>query len=90
MVSVVATRSGSLRDRALPGVWGTQSPRALPSRHSHLSHASPLGQSKQGGTRLILMEKLRHHRLQAGFGPPGALLNAAVIRKPGQNMSPHS
>ena len=59
-MSVVATRSGSLRDRALPGVWGTQSPRALPSRHSHLSHVSPLGQSKQGGTILILMEKLRH------------------------------
>ena len=29
MVSVVTTRSGSLRDRVLSGVWGTQSPRAL-------------------------------------------------------------
>ena len=82
MVSVVTTRSGSLRDRVLSGVWGTQSPRTLPSRHSYLSHASPLSQGKQGGPRLILMEKLRHHRLQAGFGPPGALLNAAVIRRP--------
>lgn len=69
MVSMLTTCSGSLRDRVLPGVWGTVSPRALPSRHSHLPHAFPLGQGKQGGPRLILMEKLRHRRLQAGFGP---------------------